>query len=152
MSDATLISAESTLDLANRVTAAVSTDARHPANRGMSVVRWPSERDATPMTIVELRHGPWSGSMTLLFRDVAPRVTVRVDLDPSCLHAMQGRVLDPFDHLPAEVNDLVRWSLLLHTVPGIIRRVAPNAKTHSLAQPALRTERDITATAAGHAA
>jgi hypothetical protein len=44
------------------------------------------------------------------------------------------------------------WSLLLHTVPSIIRRVAPNANTHSLAQPTLRTERDITATAAGHAA
>lgn len=147
-----LVTSESTMDLANRVTGAISTDAHHPANHGVRVLRWPSERDAAPMAIVELRHGPWSGSMTVLFHDVAPRVRVRVDLDPSCLHAMQGLDLDPFDHLPAEVADMNRWALLLHTVPGIIRRVAPTAATHSLDIPFPRPERDITATAAGHAA
>ena len=156
MSDATLISSESTLDLANRVTAAISTDAHKPSNHGIRVVRWPSERDATPMAIVELRHGPWSGSMTLTFHDQAPRVSVRVDLDPSCLIAMHGTTIDPFGSVSPEVHHLVRWSLMLHTVPGIIRRVAPTAATHSLDIPFPRPERDITepATAAtpGHAA
>lgn len=150
------VTSESTLDLANRIVGAISLDARHPANDGLSVLRWPSARDATPMAVVELKHGPWSGSMTLLFRDEAPRVSVRVDLDPACLAAMHGTTIDPFVHVPPEVDHLVRWSLLLHVVPGIIRRVAPTAATHSLDIPFPRPERDITqpATAAttGHAA
>lgn len=142
MTGAPLVTAESSLDLANRVVGAISLDARHPANAGLSVIRWPSARDATPMAIVELKHGPWSGSVTLLFRDQAPRVSVRIDLDPACLTAMNGTTIDPFAHVPPEVDHLVRWSLLLHVVPGIIRRVAPTAATHSLGVvPAAAKER-----------
>ena len=151
-----LVTSESSLDLANRIVGAISLDARHPANDGLSVVRWPDRRDAEPMAIVEIKHGPWSGSMTLTFHDQAPRVSVRVDLDPSCLIAMHGTTIDPFGSVSPEVHHLVRWSLMLHTVPGIIRRVAPTAATHSLDIPFPRPERDITepATAAtpGHAA
>lgn len=147
-----LVTSESSLDLAHRIVGAISLDARHPANDGLSVVRWPDRRDAEPMAIVELKHGHWSGSMTLTFHDQAPRVSVRVDLDPSCLVAMHGTTIDPFDSVPPEVHHLVRWSLLLHVVPGIIRRVAASAATHSLGGAFPRAERDITATAAGHPA
>lgn len=143
------VSTESTLDLADRVTTAISTDARLPVNDGMRVLRWPSPRDTVPMAIVDVRHGPWTGAITLLFDDAAPRVRVRIDLDPGCLRVLEGLHVDPFQHAPEQLHHMTRFSLLLHAVPSIIRRVAPQAATDSLANPLPlpRVERDTTAPA-----
>jgi hypothetical protein len=151
---ADFISAERTLDLATRVTTAISVDAQLPVHRGMSVTRWPSANDTTPTAIISMVHGPWSGSVTVTFRDVAPRITCRIDLDPACLQALAGTTYDPWVHNPDEVHHLTRWSLLLHAVPSAIRRVASTARTHSLDLSLTRPERDITAAQAAseHAA